>query len=156
MAGTTKYNPDYHDDWAWSLAVKGATDQEIADAFGVSARTINRWKRDHASFLKKMGVGKAAADAKVEAALFKRAVGYEVEDSETLSETDASGQQKPLRVKRTKKHIPPDTMAAMYWLNNRARKSGEWSQKQDVSLSFGDRQQDVIIYMPENGRDKGE
>lgn len=25
-------------------------------------------------------------------------------------------------------------MAIMYWLNNRKRKTGEWSQKQDITL----------------------
>ena len=50
MAAPLKYNPAYHDDWAWSLAIKGATDAEIADAFGVSVRTLNRWKKDHDSF----------------------------------------------------------------------------------------------------------
>jgi hypothetical protein len=47
-------------------------------------------------------------------------------------------------------------MAGMYWLNNRSRRSGEWAQKQDVNVSFGDQQQDVVIYLPDNGRDAGE
>ena len=34
MPALSKYNPEYHDDWAWSLAVKGATNDEIAEAFG--------------------------------------------------------------------------------------------------------------------------
>ena len=44
MAAPAKFNPDYHIPWAWSLAIRGATDQEIADEFGVSERTVNRWK----------------------------------------------------------------------------------------------------------------
>ena len=47
MPAQLLYNPDYHDDWAWSLALKGATDQELAEAFGVSKRTILRWKNEH-------------------------------------------------------------------------------------------------------------
>ena len=39
MPTPLKYNAEYHDDWAWSLALKGATDQEVAEAFGVSKRT---------------------------------------------------------------------------------------------------------------------
>ena len=46
MAAPLKYNQAYHDDWAWSLAIKGATDVEIAEAFGISVRTLNRWKKD--------------------------------------------------------------------------------------------------------------
>ena len=36
MPALSKYNPEYHDDWAWSLAIKGATNDEIAEAFGIS------------------------------------------------------------------------------------------------------------------------
>ena len=153
MAGTMKYNPDYHDDWAWSLAAKGATDDEIAEAFGISVRTVNRWKNDHLSFRKKIETGKMSADAKVEASLFRRALGYEIEESENLLEMDADGNRKPLRVKKTKKHVAPDTMAAMYWLNNRSRKSGDWTQRQDVNVRFDkDEDDDVVLYIPDNGR----
>lgn len=138
MAAKPVYNQEYHDDWAWSLAIKGATDDEIADAFGVSVRSINAWKNRHASFRKKMNEGKNSANAKVELSLYRRAVGFECEDTETLIEMDAHGNQKPLKIRKTKKYLAPDTMAIMYWLNNRCRKTGEWSQKQDVMLNIGD------------------
>ena len=35
-----------------------------------------------------------------------------------------------MRTKR--RHIPPDTMAMMYWLNNRSRDTGEWAQVQNI------------------------
>ena len=49
MPALSKYNPEYHDDWAWSLAIKGATNDEIAEAFGISTRTFIRWKQEHES-----------------------------------------------------------------------------------------------------------
>ncbi len=153
MAWQVKYNAEYHDDWAWSLASKGCTDNEIASAFGVSVRTINRWKKEHVSFLKKLEIGKEAADAKVEAALYKRAIGYEYEETETLLEMDKDGNRKPLKVKKTKKHVPSETMAGMYWLNNRSRKSGAWSQRQDLNVSFDGEQPNVVLYLPDDGRE---
>ena len=45
MPAKPKYNSDVHDKWAWSLAVRGCTEQEIADAMGVSRMTIFRWKK---------------------------------------------------------------------------------------------------------------
>ena len=39
-----KYNQKYHDPWAFSLACEGKTDEEIAEAFGIARRTIDRWK----------------------------------------------------------------------------------------------------------------
>ena len=50
MAAKPKYNAPYHDNWAWSLAAMGATNEEIALAMGVSERTIMRWAKEHESF----------------------------------------------------------------------------------------------------------
>lgn len=133
MPPRAKYNADYHDDWAWSLGIKGATDQEVAEAFGVSRRTILRWRAEYPSFNEAYQRGKDIADAKVKKALYLRAVGYEVEDKERTVDVDPkTGESKPVRVKTTTKSIPPDTMAIMYWLNNRSR--GEFTQRQEITL----------------------
>lgn len=155
MAAPAKYNSAYHDDWAWSLAIKGATDEEIADAFDVSVRTIHRWKKDHDTFARALNEGKNIADAKVEKKLYERALGYSVDETEKIVEVDTkTGETKPVRVKTTTKHIAPDVMAQMYWLNNRKR--SEWAQRQDVSITPGDDGGDVVIYIPDNGRDKND
>lgn len=127
MPALSKYNPEYHDDWAWSLAIKGATNDEIAEAFGISVRTLIRWVKNHESLRVSIEKGKMTADAKVEKSLYQRALGYEVTDEENLIEMDKDGNTKPIRIKRTKKNIPPDTMACMYWLNNRKRE--DWNNK---------------------------
>lgn len=133
MPAQLLYNPDYHDDWAWSLALKGATDQELAEAFGVSKRTILRWKNEHPSFAEAYQSGKDVADAKVKKALYQRAIGYEVIEKESTVDVDPkTGESKPVRVKTITKQIAPDTMAIMYWLNNRSK--GEFAQRQEVTL----------------------
>lgn len=80
MPTPLKYNPAYHDDWAWSLAIKGATDQDIADAFHVSRRTIIRWRQTYPSFNEACQHGKEVADAKVKRSLYERAVGFEYQE----------------------------------------------------------------------------
>ena len=133
MPAQLLYNPDYHDDWAWSLALKGATDQELAEAFGVSKRTILRWKNEHPSFAEAYQRGKDVADAKVKKALYQRAIGYEVIEKESTVDVDPkTGESKPVRVKTITKQIAPDTMAIMYWLNNRSK--GEFAPRQEVTL----------------------
>lgn len=133
MPAQLLYNHDYHDDWAWSLALKGATDQELAEAFGVSKRTILRWKNEHPSFAEAYQRGKDVADAKVKKALYQRAIGYEVIEKESTVDVDPkTGESKPVRVKTITKQIAPDTMAIMYWLNNRSK--GEFAQRQEVTL----------------------
>lgn len=136
MPAISKYNAEYHDDWAWSLAMKGATDDEIAQAFGISTRTLNRWKNEHQSFVEALTTGKEVADAKVEKTLYKRALGYEVKDVEQIVENDpVTGRPVIGKQRILTKHVAPDTMAIMYWLNNRKKHTGEWSQSQKVELS---------------------
>ena len=89
MPTPLKYNPAYHDDWAWSLAIKGATDQDIADAFHVSRRTIIRWRQTYPSFNEACQHGKEVADAKVKRSLYERAVGFEYQEKESVIDVEA-------------------------------------------------------------------
>lgn len=133
MAQTSAYNEKYHVDWAWSLALKGATDEEIAEAFHISVRTLHRWKKTHPELLTALEEGKDVADAKVKRSLYQRAVGYEAKEVTQIIEQDpATGTQRVSKTQVTAKHIVPDTMACMYWLNNRSK--GEFSQRQEVTL----------------------
>ena len=133
MAQASAYNEKYHVDWAWSLALKGATDEEIAEAFHISVRTLHRWKKTHPELLTALEEGKDVADAKVKRSLYQRAVGYEAKEVTQIIEQDpATGTQRVSKTQVTTKHIIPDTMACMYWLNNRSK--GEFSQRQEVTL----------------------
>lgn len=133
MAQASAYNEKYHVDWAWSLALKGATDEEIAEAFHISVRTLHRWKKTHPEMLTALEEGKDVADAKVKRSLYQRAVGYEAKEVTQIIEQDpATGTQRVSKTQVTTKHIVPDTMACMYWLNNRSK--GEFSQRQEVTL----------------------
>ena len=58
--------------------VAGATDEELADHFKVCVRTIYRWRNTHEEFAEAVVVGKEHADARVERALYSRAVGCSV------------------------------------------------------------------------------
>lgn len=136
MAATQKYNPEYHDDWAWSLAIRGATDQEIADAFGVSRRTIIRWREQHATFEEAIMRGKAGADAKVEKSLFRRALGYDYEEKETVIEMDKNGNQKPAKVRRKTVHVPAEVGAMCFWLKN--RNPDEWADRPHGTMEVED------------------
>ena len=115
MAAKVKYNPDYHDNWAWSLAAMGATNEEIAKAMGVSKRTIIRWSQDHESFGSALAQGKGVSDAKVIRSLYQRAVGYEYEEEKKIIEYDKDGNVKPIKIEKTKKQVPPDVGAQCFW-----------------------------------------
>ena len=137
MAAKPKYNAPYHDNWAWSLAAMGATNEEIALAMGVSERTIMRWAKEHESFGKALGEGKGVSDAKVIRSLYERATGYEYEEEKKIIEYDKDGNVKPVKIEKTKKHVPPDVTAQIFWLKNRQR--DRWQDRpQDYVDQTGD------------------
>jgi hypothetical protein len=125
MARPTDYDPDYVRQ-AEKLCRLGATDQEIADFFEVSVRTIYRWKGEHDEFCQSLKAGKAEADDRVERSLFARANGYEHD------EVDIRVLGQEIVQTKIRKFYPPDTTAAIFWLKN--RRPGDWREKQDVVL----------------------
>ena len=149
MAAQPKYNSLYHDDWAWSLAAMGATNEEIADAMGVSKRTIIRWTKEHESFGKALAEGKGVSDAKVIRSLYQMATGYEYTEEKRIVEYGQDGSVKPVRVEKTVKHVQPSVAAQCFWLKNRQR--DRWQDRpelvQDQTI-----EDDVQIYLPDNGR----
>jgi hypothetical protein len=109
MPRKTKYNPDF-DKQACELCLMGATDDILAEFFQVHKDTINEWKRRHKSFSDSLRRGKLEADSQVAAALYKRALGFKIE--ERLYEDGVLH-------RLTKKELPPDTGAIKMWLSNR-------------------------------------
>lgn len=155
MAAQPKYNALYHDDWAWSMAAMGATNEEIAEAMGISKRTILRWAKDHESFGKALAEGKGVSDAKVVRSLYQRATGYEYTETKKTVEYDKEGNIKPVKVEETKKFVPPVVTAQIFWLKNRQRQN--WQDRpQDYLQGGGDNDTEVTIYLPDNGRDDSE
>lgn len=136
MPAAPKYNPEYHDDWAWSLAIRGAIDEEIAQAFGVSKRTIIRWKQNYPSFAEALERGKAGPNAKVEKTLYQRAIGYDWEEKETVIEMDKDGNTKPAKIRTIKRHVPGEVAAMCFWLKNRM--PDEWADRPHSTMEIED------------------
>lgn len=107
------------------LAEMGATDREVADFFGVSERTINRWQHDFPDFCRSLKMGKEAADDRVEKSLYRRAIGYS-HDAVKIFADPKSGSEK---IVKFVENYPPDTTACIFWLKNRRRE--QWRDRQD-------------------------
>lgn len=129
MARPTDYKDEYAAQ-AQKLCKLGATDQELADFFEVSVRTIYRWKGEHEAFCQSLKAGKTEADDRVERSLFARANGYE-HDEVDIRVVGQEIVQTPIR-----KYYPPDTTACIFWLKN--RRSAEWRDKVEQALMGAD------------------
>ena len=122
----TDYKPEF-DAEAAEMAANGATDQELADYFGVSVRAIHRWKNTQPSFRQAIKAAKDISDDRVERSLYERALGYE-RDEVDIRVVNGEIVQTPVR-----KFYPPDTTAAIFWMKN--RRPAEWREVKAVELS---------------------
>ena len=122
MGRPTDYKPEFAEQ-AKLQCEEGATDVELADFFGVSVRTLYRWKNNFPEFCQALKASKAPADERVERSLFERAVGYE-RDEVDIRVVGGEIVQTPVR-----RFYPPDTTAAIFWLKN--RRPAEWRDKID-------------------------
>ena len=104
----------------------GAIERDIAKKLGVSESTFSGYKHAHQELMETLTVNKEVADARVESALYKRAIGYEY--TETCTEDGPDG----VKIKTTVKQVAPDVTAQIYWLNN--RRPDRWRNKQDISI----------------------
>lgn len=122
----TDFNPEFVPQ-AEKLCALGATDEDIADFFDVSARTIYRWKHEHPEFCQALKIGKDAADTRVEMSLYHRAVGYTFDAEKIVTVARGNNQGSEIERVPYKEHVPPDTTAAIFWLKNRKR--AEWRDR---------------------------
>jgi len=125
MAGRpSSYKPEYAEQ-AYKLCLLGATDDELADFFGVSGTTIDNWKTAHPQFIGALKDGKQLADANVAQSLYHRALGY------SHPEDDIRVADGAIVITPTVKHYPPDSTACIFWLKN--RKTAKWRDRVDQS-----------------------
>jgi DNA-binding XRE family transcriptional regulator len=120
----TKYRPEYAEQ-VFKLCLLGATDEQLADFFGVSVQTIYNWTEQEPEFFESRRKGKEEADANVAHALYHRALGYSHPEEKIFSYEGGVVRAE------TVKHYPPDTAAAFIWLKNRAG----WRDKQEVDVT---------------------
>lgn len=126
----TKFKPEYVEQ-VRKLCAIGAIDEEIADFFEVSRRTISTWKIEHPDFLDALKLGKSAVDDRVERSLLQMALGYEQDDVKIFMPAGATEPvYAPYRAK-----IPPSPTAAIFFLKN--RRPDLWRDKQEVEHSGG-------------------
>lgn len=129
-------------------SILGAKDQDLADYFGVSIKTIEHWKRYKEEFSEAVNKGKLIADSRVAESFYKRAIGYSHPDTVILTNrvTEYNEEGKPVRsfnqplIVPTIKHYPPDAYACNKWLTARQREKwaeiSEIHHKHSGSVSF--------------------
>ncbi len=135
----------------------GHTERDTCEMFNVPVSTFEKYKTESPELVEQIRQAKLKADETVVNALYKKAVGYEIE--EKTYEFKAGSETKTNTVKNlkkvVKKEIAPDVHAGIFWLKNRMPKVWKDKQELDVSNPDGSLSPDRIIVnliptMPKN------
>jgi len=113
---------------AYQLALLGATDVMIAEAFEVDIETINNWKRTKPEFLQELYRGKIKADMKVVENLFLNCIDRWIEEEEV--HILKGGLVRKIKVKKFHKG---NWQAQTRWLALRQRM--DWSETQRLEIT---------------------
>ncbi len=109
----------------------GLTDEQIAKNIGIARTTLYEWQNKYPDIRDALKKGKEVVDREVENALLKSALGFEYEEKEVLVTVGEDGTEQQ-RVKKTTKHMKPDSTAQIFWLKN--RKPTEWRDRKDIDV----------------------
>lgn len=150
MGRQTKYDPEFHPFAAWTLAIRGLINKEIAAGLRISTGTLDTWQKLYPDFLSAIKAGKGVADSRVEQALYRRALGYDFEFTETTKDEFGT------KVKKGTKHVSPDVTACIFWLKNRDPATWRDVQKQEISGELKTTPSIVATLPPEAARKIGD
>lgn len=117
----------------------GNTDEEVAEALGISRQSLYNYQNKHEELKLALKEGKEKACAIIENTLFKRALGYEYEETfKELVKDEKTGDEEYKVVKINKKSVPPSDSLLQFlsknWMPDRYKDSKDI--KHDVGESL--------------------
>ena len=104
--------------------------KDIAYNIGISENTLTSWRKKSPKISAALKKGKEVVDRIVENALYKRAIGYDYDEVTTVCDTNKDGEVVHTTAKTVTKHVPGDTTAQIFWLQN--RKPKDWRDKRTL------------------------
>lgn len=111
------------------MAREGNTEKEIIEYLKISRPTFYKFKKEHKELEEALAEGYRTSLQKVEAALFKAAVGYSYD--EVTYERDRNGNM--IETKRVTKTVQPSVCAATTILKNKL--PNEWVNVDKIDIS---------------------
>ena len=96
------------------MTSKRATQKQIAEYLGITEKTVIKLRKKHPKLEEAFQFGDDELKKNLEDAMYKRAVGFEYEETQTIIEETKGGTKK--RISKFKKQALPDITAIKYLL----------------------------------------
>lgn len=110
---------------------EGLSDEDIAKNMGIATSTLYNWLNKYVEISEALKRGREVSYYIAENAFFKRLTGYTyVETKETQSSSDGAVSK---TVTKTKKHIPPDVGALIFYLKN--ARADKWRDRREYDVN---------------------
>ena len=116
-----------------AMSRKGNTNAEIAQALGIHRDTLYSWYKKYEGLREAADVAREGRVREVEAAFFKRALGYTTQVREVEIDPSDPTREKILSVKVKDVERPPSVTAGMFILTNKL--AGEYKARQSIEHS---------------------
>lgn len=128
----------------------GLTDQQIIKRMGIKERTFYMWQKKYPAFQKALKDAKTIPNLDIELSMIDLACGraYTEEIKSTIDPKTGT----IIKVEKVRKQIPPNPTMLIFLAKNRMRdKYRDYCPIDDSSVADETIQQDVQIYLPDNG-----
>ncbi|WGS85027.1 helix-turn-helix domain-containing protein [Methylomonas sp. UP202] len=123
------YKPEYVQ-LAHNYTLLGATQDQLAEFFNVSAATVKSWTKHRTEFADAIKRGKILADAEIASSLFRRGTGYPYTEVTTREIKNPAGEVTSYETVTVTSEMPPDTDACIFWLTN--RQPDKWRNRLEI------------------------
>jgi hypothetical protein len=140
MARKPKYNEEIHNKII-QLIEKGYIDKEVCKSVNINISTYYEWQDEKSNQFKSeltdsIKKAKNVIDQKVEQKLFKRAMGFKVNEVTKEIVTDLEGNTTLQVTKIVTKEVVPDVGAQIFWLKN--RQPDRWRDTKNIVNTIED------------------
>lgn len=141
MARPTKYDKEIkpHIAEIRKAVEAGATDEEIAKAFGIAKSTLYEYKKKYPEFSDAFARGREQVCIEIKAALLKKALGYEYKEEKAVAKHDKDGEAVVV-VETYTKHQPASETAAAMLLRNYDK---DWRDNDSAAARLKQQEQDL-------------
>ena len=151
-----------YDDWITGQGLEnvckwaklGLTDEQLAKNMGIGRTTLYNWLKEFPDFAKAIKEARRIPNLEIENSMFELAWGRVYVEEIKTSLDPKTGEVS--KIEKTRRQVPPNPTILIFLAKNRMRDKYKDYAPVQPEPDNNDEQQEVEIYIPDNGRGDNE